>query len=29
MPKILVALDGLPGSEKALAAAVKLAQQDG
>ncbi len=29
MPRILVALDGLPGSEKALEAAVKLAQQNG
>jgi nucleotide-binding universal stress UspA family protein len=29
MPKILAALDGLPGSEKALEAAVKLAQQNG
>jgi nucleotide-binding universal stress UspA family protein len=29
MPKILVALDGSPGSEKALEAAVRLAQQDG
>jgi nucleotide-binding universal stress UspA family protein len=29
MPKILVALDGSVGSEKALEAAVKLAQNDG
>ncbi|MCI0456743.1 MAG: universal stress protein [Gemmataceae bacterium] len=29
MPKILVALDGSPGSEKALEAAVRLAQKDG
>ncbi len=29
MPRILVALDGSPGSEKALEVAVKLAQQDG
>ncbi len=29
MPKILVALDGSPGSEKALEVAVRLAQQDG
>jgi nucleotide-binding universal stress UspA family protein len=29
MPRILVALDDSCGSEKALAAAVKLAQQDG
>ena len=29
MPKILVALDGTPGSEKALEVAVKMAQQDG
>jgi nucleotide-binding universal stress UspA family protein len=29
MPRILVALDGSPGSEKALQVAVKLAQQDG
>ena len=29
MPKILVALNGSPGSEKALDAAVKLAQQNG
>jgi len=29
MPRILVALDGSSGSEKALEAAVKLAQQDG
>jgi len=29
MPRILVALDGSFGSEKALDAAVKLAQQDG
>jgi nucleotide-binding universal stress UspA family protein len=29
MPRILVALDDSPGSEKALEAAVRLAQQDG
>jgi nucleotide-binding universal stress UspA family protein len=29
MAKIVVALDGSPGSEKALEAAVKLAQRDG
>jgi nucleotide-binding universal stress UspA family protein len=29
MPKILVAVDGFPASEKALEVAVKLAQQDG
>lgn len=29
MPKILVALDGSTGSEKALEAAVRLAQKDG
>jgi nucleotide-binding universal stress UspA family protein len=29
MPRILVALDGSPSSEKALQVAVKLAQQDG
>jgi nucleotide-binding universal stress UspA family protein len=29
MARILVALDGLPGSEKALEAAVKMAQQNG
>jgi nucleotide-binding universal stress UspA family protein len=29
MPKILVALDGSVGSEKALEAAVRLAQKDG
>ena len=29
MPRILVALDGSLGSEKALNAAVKVAQQDG
>jgi nucleotide-binding universal stress UspA family protein len=29
MNKILVALDGTPGSEKALEAAVRLAQRDG